>query len=173
MKALDEINARAGLKWADACKLESRLLTGDNEIVATLAWKNRWGSQATGEASDGKWNLKRAGFIHAKITISQAESSTNIGELSMTSGKQGVLTLSDGLIYYFTWVKEGLTLADARREKILLLRSGNRNETFIQIEQFIDSKKPLSLLTILSWYVGLISYYENDTSFMGAMTAIM
>jgi hypothetical protein len=176
MKSLNEVN-HAGLRWVQTAKLESQLVTGNDESVGNLVWKNSWGSLATGESADGRWTLKRLGFVRPKITIRKAGSDSNVGVVSMNSGVEGTLHLAGGELYRFNLSDDLITVIDSQGRKVMMLKrspSKKKNEE-ASLEITTGASEHLSLLAIIGWYlVLLVSHYDDyDASYIGALTAIM
>jgi hypothetical protein len=168
-------NSGTELRWVQSSRLESKLLTIQKEEVASLVWENLAGSLATGESSEGKWSMKRVGFLDPKITIREAGSDRNLAVLSLSLTGQGTLQFDNGTIYNFQKLRDGLSAVDSSGEKILLLKPIRRG---LNIEALIVEQKTkdenLAILSILSWHVVLLlSNYDHDTAFIASMVAII
>jgi hypothetical protein len=164
------------LRWIQSSRLESKLMTWENEVVASLAWKTSWGSFATGESAEGTWTIKRGGFLHPRITVREAGSDSNMGVISMSPGGTGTLTFTSGSVYLLEKFKGGLGVLDSKRKRILLLKPlwSTRNVEALVSFDDKDDQENLSLLAILCWYViFLVSNYDNNAAFVAALTAIM
>jgi hypothetical protein len=164
------------INWMQTGKLESHLTTKEGKILATLVWKNSFGTLATGESRDGKWTMKRAGFLHPKIIVRNANSDEELGVLKMDSRGSGTLELTEKSAFYFEKGKQGISVIDVERNNILALKpafTGKWIGASVRIDKIEDPRKELSLLNILAWYIVLlISNYDNDASFIAMMVAI-
>ena len=139
MKSLKDVKKNE-MKWIQSGKLESQLVTIENETIAKLVWKNSWGSLATGESSEGRWTLKREGFLRPRITIREAGSDFSLGVLSMRSVGSGVLRFEDGQTYQFNRSKEGLKVVNPSGDNVLVLKPvlmRTRKEASVQIRRKI------------------------------------
>jgi hypothetical protein len=60
--------ADVSLRWVqpDVVDRRDQRRAGD-AILATLRWENLLGSLATGETAEGRWTLKRAGFLRPRV----------------------------------------------------------------------------------------------------------
>jgi len=72
------------------------LKSGD-ELIATLKFRNSFGSLATGESADGRWTFKRVGFFTTHVTVRFEGADTDLAVFrnnTWTGG--GTLELPDG-----------------------------------------------------------------------------
>jgi len=178
LKRLEALGT-GSLAWVEAKPLVSELRAG-GDVVATLAWAKRWSSLATAEAADGRWTLKRTGFLRPQITVRASDSDVNFAIVSMGSGGDGVLDFANGRSYQFrgSGVRHpGLTVSDARGRTILTLTLDPRGEpTSASVEvvrEAFGSDQPLALLAILGWYLPLLmSRYDYESGDLtGALVA--
>lgn len=86
-------------KWA---KREYQLVA-DNEVLAHLCWESGWGSRASAEAAEGRWQFKRGGFFRPQITITAADSGAEVAVFRASWNSSGTLTYADG--HAFVWGK--------------------------------------------------------------------
>src|SRR5579862_3483300 len=165
------------LQWRQVSKLESELVTNENKKLASLTWKNNWGSLATAESPEGKWTLKRAGFLRPKVIIRDAVSGADIGIMTMDIRGGGILRLESGEVYHFKQSGDGLVVTEMnaeQREKILVMKLLNRPSfgALIRISKGVKIQRSdtFCLLSILSWYVAILSAsYDADTGFTGVV----
>ena len=176
MKPFNELNQQNSLKWVASGKLQSELQTSAGEILARLTWKNPWSSLATGEAADGMWTLKRAGFLRPKVTLRKAGTDSNTAEMQMSWNGGGEVILANGSRFQFRrlgfWNPELNVFSEAGKEilSVKLNHSGREGSVILKPAQ--EDVETKSLLAILSWYV-IVLASEYDTGYEGAIVAIM
>jgi hypothetical protein len=174
------------LQWVQIGDLESQLLAdGSNDPFATLKWAKKWGSLATGETSDGKWTLKRVGFLHPKVTVRELSSTTETALFSLNWGGDGVLELaSEATKFVFKkasmWDSEWILRRSGVEETILsikpelsLTNTLSRNiMAKVELGQNALSEPRLSLLALVTWHVIILMSYD-DSSGGGVTAALM
>ena len=88
------------LRWTQphVLKREYVLLSGE-DTVATLEFRNMFGSLAAAASEDGRWTFKRVGFWRAHVTVREADRDSDLavfrndtwtagGSLEMPDGRQ-------------------------------------------------------------------------------------
>jgi hypothetical protein len=159
----------ASFAWAKTGKLSWSLLS-DGRTYATIKWAKRWGSLATGESADGKWTLKRAGFVKPRVTVRQAGSDSEVAVVQMDWSGGGLVTFSEGVRYQLRkagfWKPEWV-LFDSYERKIMVLKPhlGVRSAgASLEIQDgAVRSSWRASLLAIIAWYLSvLVSQYDYD-----------
>jgi len=167
------------LRWVQTAKLESELVTPDQQVVARLVWKNSWGSMATGESALGNWTFKRAGFLRPKITIRKAETDESLGAVTMDFRGSGVLETSEGESYNFKMSRRNLTVLDSNQNQILTITPEDsdrkRIQAAVQVERKGDRPDKLAFLITLGWYmILLITQYDgSDSGYVAMITAVL
>jgi hypothetical protein len=173
-------------QWVQTGDLDSELIAEDsNEPFATLKWAKRWGSLATGEASDGKWTFKRVGFLHPKVTVRESESTAETAVFSLTWAGDGVLEiLSEATKFSFKrtsmWHSEWFLKRNDANEIILTIKpdlnqtsSPSKRKISAEVEfgQNALEEQRLSLLALIAWYVIILMTYDDYSSYVGGITA--
>jgi hypothetical protein len=135
-------------------------LRAGGSVVATLRWERAWGSLATGETAEGRWTIKRTGFLRPRVTVREAGSETQVALVSLHSGgTTGEVKLADE--HEFRW--NGMTPHRAEcaftsvageplvtfRPRFVMMQS----EAEIEIEKRALALPELSLLALLGWYL--------------------
>jgi hypothetical protein len=156
MKAISRI-ASPTLRWAPVGR-RSYQLQGGEELAATLDWAAARGSLATGEAADGSWTFKRAGFLRPRVTVRVKGGRTDLALLHSIRSRESRLDFADGR--RFAW---GPTRA-RRREMAFFDPAGAVVVAFLirvklfkhyaEVEIGPDKRDlpELSLLALLGWY---------------------
>ena len=121
MKSFNEVDQENSLKWVGTGKLESQLQTPTGEVLAKLAWKSRWSSLATGESADGRWTLKRAGFLRPRVTIRSEGTDANVAEMQVDWNGGGEAHFANGTAFQLSrkgFRNPGLGVFNASGEEI-------------------------------------------------------
>ena len=168
------------LRWMETAKLESMLVVpGDEEPLATLRWKNSWGSLAAGESSDGSWTFKRSGFLRPRVTARETGSGQAVCEVAMHAGGDGSMQVM-GRSYSFEragfWHPVWRVCKSPHGEPILTIGYDHGQEkgdnSTIELGQAGDIPSPdISLISILAWYLLLLIQYSDYES-SGAVAAV-
>ncbi|MBN1429537.1 MAG: hypothetical protein JXB07_14275 [Anaerolineae bacterium] len=101
MRKISEI-VHCKLSWVQPSALKQEYeLRADEELAATLSFKNIFGSLAKAESADGCWTFKRIGFWETKATIRACDGDTDIAVYkNNTWNNGGTLELPDGRKYF-------------------------------------------------------------------------
>lgn len=130
----------------------------DGELAGRLEWEKESGSLATAEASDGKWSLKRLGFLHPHVTVRAPGHETNLARFDASLSGGGVLRFAEGREYRWLsnfWLSEW-SWVDAAGNHILIFRrnfSTERREGSVEIHSDGEPIPHLSILVIVGWYL--------------------
>ena len=87
-----------------AMKLHYELRAGD-EVLATLQWKNAWGTLATARTAEGEWTFKRSGFWQPRIEVRPVGSEHAVATFVPDWMGNGILTV--GGERTFRWAGKG------------------------------------------------------------------
>lgn len=163
------------LTWLPVGRRSYQLQGGD-ELVATLDWSRPRGSLATGEAADGIWTFKRAGFLRPRVTVHIEGQETDLATLHLSRGRQGRLEFADGR--RFTWGptrarRQQVAFSDPDRNSVVsFLPRTKRFQYFAEVEIGPGQQglTELSLLALLGWY-RLVLQMEEDAA-LAASVAI-
>jgi hypothetical protein len=140
-------------------------LRAGEDVVARLCWQKPGGSLALGEASDGKWSFKRTGFFSPKMTVRAAGTDSDIAVFT-PSWCRGTLELASGARYrwavtnfwrsHMAFCNEaGQPLVHYKLEWRLSVSAAN-----VEVAPAGATVSDLSLLTVLGWYIVLLSAEE-------------
>jgi len=158
-------------RWVqpDVTDRRYELRAGD-VVVATLCWGNPWGSLATGETAEGRWTLKRAGFLQPRVTIRVTGSDAQAGIVTLHWAGNGDVQLADG--HAFRWTRTGFwhsewaftstggELLVVFKPKFVMMGF----EAEIEIEARALSLPELSLLALLGWYLMVLINEETTAA---------
>lgn len=175
MKPISRIETKL-LHWLPVGRRSYQLQAGD-ELVATLDWAGARGSLATGEAADGTWTFKRAGFLRPRVTVRIEGSESDLAVLHLGRGRESRLDFADGR--RFAW---GPTRA--RRRQMAFIAPGgelaisflpramqSRCHAEVEIGPGGQGLAELSLLALLGWY-RLVLQIEEDTALAASVTIL-
>ena len=87
-----------------AMKMDYELRAGD-EILATLQWKNAWGTFATARTAEGEWTFKRSGFWQQRIEVRPVGSDSTVATFVPDWMGNGILTVEGERT--FRWAGKG------------------------------------------------------------------
>jgi len=154
------------LRWMPVGRRSYQLQGGD-DLVATLDWAAGRGSLAAGEAADGNWTFKRAGFLRPRVTVRIEGAETDLALLHLSRGRESRLDFADGR--RFAWGP-----ARARRRQMQFSDPAGapvvsflpRTKAFqysadVEIGPGQRQLAELSLLALLGWY-RLVLQIEED-----------
>jgi hypothetical protein len=167
------------LRWLESGKLSSQLRAGD-EVLASLSWSKPNSSLATAESVDGRWTLKRVGFLRPQVTIGNAGRTGDVAVLRMSWGGEGTLDFAGGPS--FRLVHSGplhpeWSILDSKGRKILAMNPSHGPTGFEATVDVVkgdgEGVEKSVLLTIVAWYVVLLlgryDYASGDMT--GALVA--
>lgn len=163
-------------KWTRSGKVST--LTSEGRVFARIASAKSWGSLATGESGDGRWTLKRVGFLRPRVTVRMEGSQSDLAVVTMDWSGGGSIAFSDASTFSFKrvgfWHPE-LVLADSTGRRIFTMKpaSGLKQEAALGLEnEAARSSWRTSLLAIVGWYLSiLVADYDQNASVVAAMAA--
>ena len=164
-------------EWAKAGRVST--LTSDGRVYAKVTWASNWGSLATGESGDGRWTLKRVGFLRPRITVRIEGSQTDLAVVTMDWNGGGNVAFSDASAFSFKrvgfWHPE-LVLADSVGSKIFTMKPssgvGRMGATLDLENEAVRSSWRTSLLAIVGWYLSvLVAEYDQSAALAAAAGA--
>lgn len=162
--------------WTRAGKIST--LAGDGHVYATVAWVKGWGSLATGESADGRWTLKRVGFLRPKVTVRTEGSQSDLVVVTMDLGGGGKVTFSDASVFAVKrvgfWHPE-LILEDSVGRRVFTLKPGSglgRKAVLTLENEAARSSWRTSLLAMVVWYIALLAAeYDQDVTLVSVIAA--
>ncbi len=156
-------------EWTRSGKVSN--LVSDGQVYATVTWVKGWGSLATGESADGRWTLKRVGFLRPRVTVRTEGSQSDLAVVTVNTGGGGKIAFMD--VSEFTLRRTGfwhpeLVLIDSTGRRIFSMKPSSgfkRGATFTLEDEAARSSWRTSLLVIIVWYLGvLVTEYDQDAS---------
>ena len=157
-------------EWTRSGKVST--LASGGHVYAKVTWGKGWGSLATAESADGRWTLKRVGFLRPKVTVRTEGSQSEMAVVAMDFGGGGKIAFTDARAYTFRRVgfwHPVLVLEDSAGRKVFTITHstglGRRVATFTLDEEAARSDWRTSLLAMVVWYIGvLVSEYDESVS---------
>ena len=134
------------------------LFAGD-DVVATLAWDDLDGAQATGATAEGRWTFARQGVLHPRLTAHLiGAAGAREAVFVRTGAYDGLMTLPDGRT--FAWRHHGLwhstwdVVAEAggRVLRVTELSGHAGHRARLETGPVAVPPADLALLALLSWY---------------------
>jgi hypothetical protein len=155
-------------RWVQPDVMDRRYeLRAGDAVLGTLCWENLWGSLAKGETAEGRWTLKRAGFLRPRVTVRVAGSDAQAALVTLHWDGNGDVNLADGREFRWTrmsfWHSEW-AFTTTGGEPLLVFRpkfAMMRSEAEIDIEAQALSSPELSLLALLGWYLMVLINEET------------
>lgn len=160
---------RSPLRWLRTAEspAEYTLLAGDAP-VAVLAWEHHGGSRAIARTSEGDWTLKRNGYLFPYLTVRPAGRDLPVARLSLRFGHHEI-EVGGGSSYRL------------RRASLLVPAwkiTGAGGREYVHVEPVPEGRhlaggavltagdagaRELLLLVVLSWYLIVLSWFEDET----------
>ncbi|HTP53668.1 MAG TPA: hypothetical protein VML94_01725 [Thermoplasmata archaeon] len=160
---------RSALRWlrTNPTVPEYTLLAGETAI-AIVRWAHRTGARATAETADGIWTLGRSGFLVPHLTVRRQGSDDSIARLTNRLGHHDIEVGGGGS---YRLKRAGLLLPawrvwDAGGEERLHIEAvaeNRRLEGGAVIPTGALPPRELLLLTVLSWYLIVLLWIEDET----------
>ena len=130
-------------------------LRAGDDVIATLEFRNAFGSLATGDSADGCWTFKRVGFIATRVSIRTCHSEEDIAVLgNNTWSSGGTLDLPGGREYPASsnlWQ----TRYEIRTASHVPLLSFSRVGGILHLSSDVQVHADAAALTELPWLVML------------------
>ena len=157
-------------EWTRSGKVST--LSDDGKVYAKVTLMKAWGSLATGESSDGRWTLKRVGFLRPRVTVRTEGSRSDMAVVTMDFGGGGKIAFSDASAYTLRRVgfwRPVLALEDSTGRKVFTVTPssglGKRVATLRLENEAARSSWRTSLLAMMVWYIGvLVTQYDEDSN---------
>ena len=101
MKSLAELEGEEA-KWIQPKTFERLYqLKWRDEVLASLSFRSRTGTLATGKTAEGSWTFKRVGFLNPRITVRAVGSEEDLAVYQPKFWGDGALSFKDGPV--FAW----------------------------------------------------------------------
>jgi len=167
------------LEWAQLPGTHAYQLLVGNQHYATLTWQRGAGSIAAADSSDGRWTLKRRGFLWPGITVRSATSRQELAVLR-AQWRESTIQVADGTT--FRWTRTGFRdptwkASDSLGTELLTFEPRRKGR---QLEGCLISCSPagstspaLLMLVILCWYFIVIAWVEEHHDVTGAIGATL
>lgn len=134
-------------------------------VHAKLKWKGMYGSLAYAHTSDGTFTLKRAGFLHPRVTVRSRPGDQGIATFEVFFGITGTIEFIGGPKYEVRRPKplrREWTVADDAGRAVLTIKK-KRNPNFaaeVVVKANPRHTKFLILLSAIVWYAFILSLEE-------------
>ncbi len=142
-------------------------LMRNDEIIATLRFKNGFGSSATGTAANGCWTFKTQGFLKSYVTIREQGNENNLAIFrNNTWSGGGTLEFPNGRRYPANsnyWHAE-FEFRNESGESLMKFTNigGFKLHAHLDIFPLASDLKETSLLAILGWYLAVMTSREGE-----------
>ena len=161
MQSISQANAK-GLRWSQprAARMDYELSSGA-DLVATLKFRNMFGTFATAESADGCWTFKRVGFWQNRASIRACGSDTDLAVFkNNTWDRGGTLEFSSGGTFKAT-TNFWMTSFEFRTGADELLVAFDYRGVFhrsadVHVSPLAQRTAECSVLVLFGWYLVLM-----------------
>jgi len=146
------------------------LKSGDTTI-ATLVWNKPRGSLATAVTTEGRWTLKRTGFVRTHLTARPEGSTTDVARLVSALADHRI-EIANGPIYDMKHTSRLVPAWSIRPDgtdteivSIESVREGRKLDGAIyEVEVDPKTLPDLPMLLLLSWYFIVLEWFEDEVA---------
>ncbi len=167
MKRLSEVDT-SDLRWTRTGEGHTYRLVSGSEAVASLHWQKSVGSLATAETAEGRWTLKRGGFMSPTVSVRDAEHGQDLAILHV-HWNVSTLTARGGAVFRWTrigfWVPAWQVTDQAGAELVHFepVRKDSHLEGGLALVAPRGRTIPeLLLLLVLGWYFIVLAWIEDQ-----------
>jgi len=141
------------------------MVKGD-DVVATMKFRNMFGTLATGESADGCWTFKRLGFLSTRVTIRACDSADDLAVFkNNTWSGGGTLEIPDGRKYPANsnfWHTRYEIKTDGDSPLVTFHRAGILHlSSNVDIHDAARSLRELPWLVMLGWYLTVMQHQDS------------
>ena len=161
MQSITQASAK-GIQWSQprAAKMEYELRSGA-DLLATLKFRNMFGTFATAEGADGCWTFKRVGFWQNRANIRACDSDTDLAVFrNNTWDRGGTLEFPGGGTYKATtnfWMTNFEFRTDADEPLVAFDYGGVFHRSAdVHISPLGQRTAACPLLVLFGWYLVLM-----------------
>ncbi len=146
-------------------------LRSGGEVFATLTWPKAFGSLANGECTEGKYSMKRGGFLHPFVTVRKQPFDSEYAKLQIDFRGNGTLQFIDGRTFQFQKLSRrrphwGFSDVGGKLQCSTLDKPGLLKESGeARIEADARMSPHLIVMLMLAWYV--ITLRRDEESYVG------
>jgi hypothetical protein len=167
------------LEWTHISGTHAYELLVGNQHFATLAWQAGSGSIAAVDSSEGRWTLKRRGFLWPGITVRDAATRGEIAVLR-AQWRESTIQLPDGST--FRWTRSGFRdpswkVTDSLGNEILTFEPRRREKhldgCLVTCSPTANAHPGLLLLLVLGFYFIVLAWVEEHHDVTGAIGATL
>jgi len=153
-------------------------LRSDGGLYATLKWKKMFGSLAIGECSEGRFTLKRGGFLRPFVTVRRENSGNDLATMRFRSGSvilntvlglSGALEFETGHRYAFnrlSFWKSKWAFTDENGLPLVTFDRKMKGKPTANVTINCDFRHIpyIHILLLLGWYVIILDYEEAEAA---------
>jgi hypothetical protein len=166
------------LSWVQPRALERyHELRSDQDVYATLTWLKVFGSLAEAQTTEGKFTLKRGGFMRPYVTIRDVALDNDIAVLKIGMFGHGTIEFSNGKritviskrFWSFEWEfidENGQTLCSIRQRAKVMKYSAD-----VSFFELVRKDHDLMTILLLGWYTIILMSQEAATASAGAASS--
>lgn len=159
------------LVWSQPKALQRHhVLKVDGSVLATLTWVKTFGSLAEAACSEGKYTLKRGGFLHPYVTIRKLPFENEVAKLQIAFGWNGLLEFNDGwkfTMQKLSFWKNHWGFIDMNGRLVCRIEQtsrGLRQSANVLLEKDAKREPRLPLILIVAWYAVILHNDEKGAA---------
>ncbi len=163
------------MSWVQPRALERyHELRSDKNVYATMAWLKVFGSLAEAQTADGKFTLKRGGFMRPYVTIRDVAMDSDVAVLKIGMLRHGTIEFGNGKritvmskrFWSFEWEfidENGQTLCTIRQRAKVMKHSAD-----VTFYELVRKDRDLMTILLLGWYTMILMSDEAAAAAAGA-----
>ena len=167
MRSLLQISS-SPLYWKQPKLMEPAFeLKYSEEILATLKFRNSFGSLAEGTVAEGTWSFKRQGFMKTSVTVREKGKEANIAVFhNNTWSDGGTLELPDGRKYQANsnfWHSE-FEFTDETGKSVIRFVNIGGFKLHAQLDLMPSAKAlpEMPWMVLLGWYLAVMTSRDGE-----------
>ena len=160
------------LTWSRIPHSRNYELKLNDEVVGKLVHPSIWSSDFVAETEDGRWTLRRGGFLGTGSEIVDAASQQQIAAFKSAWGGSGALIFADGQSFYLKcrgWWHPVWSVTTESGQPVLELHTREKTVELPAGATVPESR--LSLLVLFAWYRVLQA--EEDAASAATVAAVV
>jgi hypothetical protein len=156
------------MQWKQPHLMEPAFeLKSNEEVIATLRFKNSFGSYAEGVIAEEEWSFKRQGFLSTQVPVRVKGSDTNVAVFrNNTWSGGGTLEFPDGRKYQANsnyWHAQ-FEFTDESGDPLIRFTNIGGFKLHSQLDFFPSAQKirEAPMMILLGWYLAVMTSRDGE-----------